>query len=45
MKEGPRSQQQHDSARSQILNYIYARAGRVTANRGQQHLRDFQEDA
>jgi len=30
--------------RSEVLNYIYARAGRVTANRGQQHLRDFEEE-
>jgi len=44
LKEIPRSQQQREAARSEILDYIYSRAGRITANKGQKHLRDFQEE-
>jgi hypothetical protein len=40
----PRSQERRESAGQKILKYIYARAGRITANKGQKHLREFEND-
>jgi hypothetical protein len=39
------SQQRREDARQEVLDYIYSRAGRATAVRGQRHLREFSEDA
>ena len=45
MKEkAPRTQEHWKRAGQEILQYIYSRAGRITANKDQRHLRDFSED-
>jgi hypothetical protein len=40
----PRSQKNRESARQEILDYIYSRAGRVCQNKGQKHLREFEHE-
>jgi len=45
MKEAaPCTQKHRQSACQRALQYVYSRAGRITANKGQRHLRDFSED-
>ncbi len=39
----PQSRERRENPRLAILQHIYDRAGRITANKGQSHLRDFEE--
>ncbi len=44
MTEGGNARAKHDREQFEVLDHIYSRAGRITANKGQRHLRDFEED-